>query len=53
MNNKLNAFNNCAKKVGFIKYQIRKKERKYKRSYFVMSFPIGFSQNLEIYVSDT
>lgn len=44
MNNKLNAFNNCAKKIGFIKYHNKKKkERKNEKSYFVMSFQIGFS----------
>lgn len=36
-----------------INYHNKKKRRKNEKSYFVMSFPIGFSQNLKIYLSDT
>lgn len=35
-----------------INYHNKKKRRKNEKSYFVMSFPIGFSQNLKIYLSD-
>lgn len=36
-----------------IDYHNKKKRRKNEKSYFVMSFPIVFSQNLKIYLSDT